>query len=253
MAPESWEDLWPCIEGRVEEFLLALETQTRTPGLARRTRLALEEEAPRAVACRLPVSHTLGIDVTQPMPDVFAPAFSERLQVVVKAEEKYIGRLDLPICDGFVPGYVIADAIAAEFAWQILGLFFERTLYSALTVKREKAGLSLWRGSLRLTEALPIDERSLHEQAHDRVGWVIFLQEIWGRPDWPDSRFYDSQAVKESARAPEYEGRMGDNRSERQHSRARGIRRCPSYNLHCRRGGYRPGDRHSDRRQRGRP
>ena len=200
VAPDSWEDLWPCIERCVEEFLLALEAQTRTPGLARRTRLALEEGTHRAVACRLPVTHTLGIDVTQPIPDVFAPALSERLQVVVRAEEKYIGRLDLPICDGLVPGYVIADAIAAEFAWQILGLFFERTLYRDLTVKREKVGLSLWRGSLRLTEALPIDGRSLHEQAHDRVGWVILLQEIWGRPDWPDSRFYDSQAVEESAR-----------------------------------------------------
>ena len=79
--------------------------------------------------------------------------------------------MDLPICDGFVPGYVIADAIAAEFAWQILGLYFERTLYDTLTVKREEADFSLWRGGVRLTEALPIDERSLREQAHDRVGW----------------------------------------------------------------------------------
>jgi peptidoglycan/xylan/chitin deacetylase (PgdA/CDA1 family)/SAM-dependent methyltransferase len=127
---------------------------------------------------------------------VFAPVSAERLQCLVKAEEKFVGRSVLPICDGFVPGYVIADAISAEFAWQILGLFFERTLYSTLTVKREEAGLSFWRGGLRLTEALPVDERSLREQAHDRVGWVIFLQEIWGQADWPASRFYHSKTIR---------------------------------------------------------
>jgi peptidoglycan/xylan/chitin deacetylase (PgdA/CDA1 family)/SAM-dependent methyltransferase len=142
--------------------------------------------------------HRSVIDITEPIPDVLAPAPAERLQCVVKAAGKRVGRLDLPICDGFVPAYVIADAIAAEFAWQILGLFFERTLYKTLTVRHEEAGLSLWRESLRLTEALPTDERSLREQQHDRVGWLIFLQEIWGHPDWPASHFYDGEAFGEA-------------------------------------------------------
>jgi peptidoglycan/xylan/chitin deacetylase (PgdA/CDA1 family)/2-polyprenyl-3-methyl-5-hydroxy-6-metoxy-1,4-benzoquinol methylase len=202
LTPDNWRNLWPRIEGRVEEFLLALEAQTRTPGLARRTRIALEEGIPRTVASRLPTTHTIVVDITDPTADVFAPVPAERLQCLVKAEEKLVGRLVLPICDRFVPGYVVADAISAEFAWQILGLFFERTLYSTLTVKREEAGLSLWRGGLRLTEALPVDEGALREQAHDRVGWVIFLQEIWGQAGWPASRFYHSKvisAISESA------------------------------------------------------
>src|SRR5215210_6247830 len=143
--------------------------------------------------------HRSVIDVNEPIPDVFAPEGAERLRCLVKAGQEHVGRLDLPICDGFVPGYVIADAIAAEFAWQILGLFFDRALYGTLTVECEGAGLSLWRGSVRLTEALPINERSLREQAHDHVGWAIFLQEIWGYPDWPASRFYDSTAFRDPA------------------------------------------------------
>jgi peptidoglycan/xylan/chitin deacetylase (PgdA/CDA1 family) len=142
--------------------------------------------------------HRSVIDITEPIPDVLAPFPAERLQCVVKAEGEHVGMLALPICDGFVPGYVIADAIAAEFAWQILGLFFGRTLYPTLTVKQEDAGSSLWRENLRLTEAMPIDEQSLREQAHDHVGWLIFLQEVWGYPDWPASRFYDGETFRES-------------------------------------------------------
>jgi peptidoglycan/xylan/chitin deacetylase (PgdA/CDA1 family)/trans-aconitate methyltransferase len=142
--------------------------------------------------------HRSVIDVTEPIRDVIAPVPAERLRCLVKAGEEDVGSLDLPVCDGFVPGYVIADAIAAEFAWQILGLYFERTLYDCLTVKREGAEVSLWRGRVRLTEALPIDERSLRQQAHDRVGWTIFLQELWGCPEWPASSFYDGNGFRAS-------------------------------------------------------
>jgi peptidoglycan/xylan/chitin deacetylase (PgdA/CDA1 family) len=178
---------------------VAPETQRVEQHNQEQSRQALREDGRAAQAPAKATRHRSVIDITQPIPDVLPPEGAERLRCLVKAGQEHVGRLDLPICDGFVPAYVIADAIAAEFAWQILGLFFERTVYGSLTVKREAAGLSLWRENVQLTEALPIDERSLREQAHDRVGWAIFLQEIWGYPYWPASRFYDGTAFRDSA------------------------------------------------------
>ena len=76
--------------------------------------------------------HRSVIDVTKPIRDVIAPEPAEQLRCLVKAGEEDVGSLDLPICDGFVPGYVIADAIAAEFAWQ----------YSAFTSSARSMTLS---------------------------------------------------------------------------------------------------------------
>jgi peptidoglycan/xylan/chitin deacetylase (PgdA/CDA1 family)/GT2 family glycosyltransferase len=203
LAPTQWGSLWHRIEGRVDDFLLALEDHTQSSGLARGIRSALEaniNEPFRTTACTLPMTtHTVGVDITEPIPDVRVPGPIERLQCLVEAEGEYLGKLDLPVCDGLVPAYVIADAISAQLAWPILDLFFGRTIYNELAVKHEKDGLSLWRENVRLTEALPIDEQTLREQAHDRAGWTVLLQEIWGRTDWPQSHFYDSQAVNESA------------------------------------------------------
>ena len=28
-------------------------------------------------------------------------------------------------------------------------------------------------------------------QAHEHAGWTVFLQELWGRPEWPERRFYE--------------------------------------------------------------
>jgi peptidoglycan/xylan/chitin deacetylase (PgdA/CDA1 family) len=103
------------------------------------------------------------------------------------------------VCDGLVPSYVLADAITAEFAWPILGRFFERTVYCDLSFEREPLGLSLRRGDLRLAGGLPEDEGTFWAQAHNRVGWTVFLQEVWARPGWPHERFYDPQAPEEAA------------------------------------------------------
>jgi hypothetical protein len=203
LAPTQWENLWHGTEGRVDDFLLALEDHTQSSGLARGIRAAFEEtskEPIRTTTCTLPMTtHTVGVDITEPIPDVRVPGPIERLQCLVEAEGEYLGMLDLPVCDGLIPAYVIADAISAQLAWPILDLFFGRTIYNELAVKHEKDGLSLWRENVRLTEALPIDEQTLREQAHDRAGWTVLLQEIWGRTDWPQSRFYGSQTVYESA------------------------------------------------------
>ena len=86
------------------------------------------------------------------------------------------------MCDGRVPSYVLADAIAAEFSWPILGRFFERTVYRDLSIERGPTGLSLRRGTRRLADGIPEGEPLCWQQIHNRIGWTVFLQEILGVP-----------------------------------------------------------------------
>jgi peptidoglycan/xylan/chitin deacetylase (PgdA/CDA1 family) len=73
------------------------------------------------------------------------------------------------VCDGLVPRFVLTDAVAAAYHWQILGRFFERSV---------DAELRLERGS---------------------DGWAVFLRELWARPNWPLERFYESEAADRTA------------------------------------------------------
>jgi peptidoglycan/xylan/chitin deacetylase (PgdA/CDA1 family)/2-polyprenyl-3-methyl-5-hydroxy-6-metoxy-1,4-benzoquinol methylase len=202
-TPAAWMELWPGLEERFDEFLQALEVQAQAMGLARRAhtifeRLILEHStAPRPLT--LGATHGVRVEVTAPLPDLQPPATIERLHCIVELEGEHLGTLELPICDGFVPSQVLADAITAQFAWLILGRFFERTLYPDFCLERESEGLSLRRDDLCLAVGLPEAGETFWSQAHDLVGWTVFLQEIWGRPNWPEPRFYDPEAVEEMA------------------------------------------------------
>ena len=124
------------------------------------------------------------------MTDILPPTQVERLQCTLELEGAPIGTLELPVCEGRVPSYVLADAIAAEFSWPILGRFFERTVYRELSIERGPTGLSLRRGTHRLAERIPEGEPLFWQQVHNRIGWTVFLQEIWGCPDKPTGWFY---------------------------------------------------------------
>ena len=197
----AWIELWPKVEHYIDEYLLALEKQTKANCLARRARVALEHMILKHVSSLLPLTvgytHAVRIEVTEQIKDIFLPVSVERLRCNIESEGYGIGFIELPVFNGFVPGYVLADAIAAEFAWIIIRRFFEHTVYPRLNIRRESAGLSLWRGSLCLAQSLPSDEFVVKQQMHEVVGWTVFLQEIWGRPDWPNECFYDAQTVEE--------------------------------------------------------
>ncbi len=200
-TPAAWIQLWPSKERRINEFLLALEEQAQAFRLARRARNALEclildhSESLRPLI--VGATYAVRVEITEPIPDILPPRSVERLHCVIELEGSRIGTLELPICDGIVPSYVLADAIAVEFAWPILGRFFERTVYSNLRIEQGSKGLSLWRGGLCLAEALPEEGPTFWQKVHDLVGWTVFLQEIWGHPEWPNAHFYDSKVAEE--------------------------------------------------------
>jgi hypothetical protein len=198
----EWRWLWPRLQKGIDEFLSALEAQSLAWGLAHRTRTLLERKILQFLKTPRPlkVGGTLGVDIelTERMADIHPPFDSERVLCDVTIEGEHLWVFDLPAFDGRLCGAVLADAVAAEFAWLILGRFFGHTIYPNLRRETGAAGVSLWRANLRVGETISPEEVSDLVTLHNRIGWAVFLQEIWGKPDWPGSRFYDSEAKEEN-------------------------------------------------------
>lgn len=173
-AAADWPGLWRLREVELDEFAVALEEHSLAPGLARRVRRAFEDrlldldgrERPLTIGSTAVVR----IEATAPIVDIRCPSTAERVVCELELEGEPFGRIELPVCDGVVPGPVVADAVAADHAWTLLGRLFERTVYPEVA--------------------------SGH--AHDEVGWTTLLQEVWGRPGWAGDAFYDA-AISDDA------------------------------------------------------
>ena len=162
-SPDRWEELWPLVEQGLDPFLEQLERRT-SPGLAHRARHELERlvlarsgaPLPLAIGPRLAV----GIELTEPLAGVSVEPSVERLLCRVDHDGQPLGSVELPVCDGEVPAEVLADSLAAELFWPLLGRFF-----------------------------------GLEPGEHDRDGWATFLRELWGKPRWDEDRFYEAAAT----------------------------------------------------------
>jgi len=114
--------------------------------------------------------------------------------------ETYLGHLELPAIAGLVSAYVIEDAVVDRFAWQLLNIFFVRTLYNELTVLDAGGGsFTVLRGNLVLCKGLN-DSDPTSSEFHDRIGWSLFLQEIWGEPGLSENAFYAGASAISDAR-----------------------------------------------------
>ncbi|HYV15650.1 MAG TPA: trifunctional glycosyltransferase/class I SAM-dependent methyltransferase/polysaccharide deacetylase [Conexibacter sp.] len=90
----------------------------------------------------------------------------ERLLCAVRLGERRIAELEIPVVDGWMPARALADAVAAPEAWAILEALFARDVYPGL------------------------GEEAADPDAHDRLGWTVFLRELWDRPSWSSDDFY---------------------------------------------------------------
>jgi len=129
--------------------------------------------------------HRIDLEVTQAIANVRCPT-ADRLVCRVRLEGIELGAIELPVVDGTVAAYILADAVAARFAWKILERFFATTIYGGGRVARRIDG--------------PEDDEPLALRTlHDDIGWVTFLQQVWDRPGWPAWRFYDPALVEPAA------------------------------------------------------
>jgi peptidoglycan/xylan/chitin deacetylase (PgdA/CDA1 family) len=182
------------LEPQFQRFLSHLETLADRPGLSRAAMRQLERLTLDRIAIGEPITlgatHALGVELTEPLPTIAPDPEVERICCRVSWKGEAIGRLDLPVIDGLVPAAVLADAIAAEFAWPVLGRFFAESLYPQLQRERDDTGWTLRREGRTLASSLPGGSAPDWSAVHDRIGWTVFLQEIWGQPAAAEAEFY---------------------------------------------------------------
>src|SRR5215471_17228602 len=77
------------------------------------------------------------LDAACPIPDIESPDNADRLACEVTYAGTALGTVELPMFDGFVSSYVLEDAIAAAFAWELLGRYLRVNLYPIFAVARE--------------------------------------------------------------------------------------------------------------------
>jgi len=203
---EVWPELWPRLQPLIDDFFVALEARAAVPGLARGARNELERWIAQMASGVAPFTvggtHARRIEVTEPIGDVVVPDGAERLAAAVEIDGDRLGVVELPVIGGRVRGEVLADAIANEFAWTILGKVFRGSVYPGLEARRQRHRRTVYRGQVRLGDVW--DDPAIadwREGLHDAVGWTVFLQELWARPTWPVERFYDAGAPDPQAGA----------------------------------------------------
>jgi peptidoglycan/xylan/chitin deacetylase (PgdA/CDA1 family) len=160
----DWPTFWPSIESDLRRFLEALEAHSGARDLAARSLRILSDLILASLPQRpLTVGsiYALEMDVGMPLPTLEPGASIDRARIVVVRGQRKLGSLDLPVFDGSLPAEVIADAIASDFGWTILGEFFHPT-------------------------AIPEVATQLMAQS----GWTQFLQELFDKPQWPADKFY---------------------------------------------------------------
>src|SRR5438067_4059802 len=155
----AWPELWNMREERLGEALRELEGRTGAPRLAARIRALLESRiltAASGTGLRVGRMESRSIELTEPIHDLVSP--SSRVLCEATVEGEPLGLVELPVCDGRIPSRVLADTLAASLGWLLLGRFLERQGHSG------------------------------PDGATD--GWHGFLRLLWGRDEWPLSRFY---------------------------------------------------------------
>lgn len=218
-SPSWWATRWPEAEPRVRAFLAALECTSGTRDLATRALLVLARLAllhgPASASRTLATLHHATIDVAVPVGDVVVNDSVNWLMATVVAGGSRVGDLELPVCDGLVPAAVIADAIADQFGWILLGRLFACSIYPGLERRPEDGRVEAWRGCVRVAAALPEGASVDSIAFHDAVGWTVLMQELWGEPQRESDWFYAGvQSVEADTDAPcipfEISGPLGD-------------------------------------------
>jgi peptidoglycan/xylan/chitin deacetylase (PgdA/CDA1 family) len=199
LPPDAWPELWARIETRLNAFLHALEKRAGAGPVALRVLRAMQDRIATAAPAGRPVDvgqlRVLSLEITDPLPTLQFPGGEGRLICAVDLEGKRLGLIRLPVADECGP-WLLADAVSAEYAWDVLGAFFGRTVYRTLSLTGE-TGCAVTRGAVCLVDRLFAGD--VFEQIHSRAGWTVFLQELWGRPEWPMASFYDENTPEEGA------------------------------------------------------
>ncbi|MCB8926165.1 MAG: glycosyltransferase family 2 protein [Ardenticatenaceae bacterium] len=196
---DHWHGLWPELEVPVKQFLDAFEAQAQAPDLARLAQRHLEQLIMKHSQRKRPFAiggtWAMAVQVEEPLPALEPPPGTAVCRVEVWLDAKYLGAVNVETPQQ------MARAISEEFAWTILGDYAERHLLPQLQLAVGTTGVSVWRDDVHLATLPPTKPEVLWEMAWNEVGWTLFMQEIWDRPSWPNSYFYDVALLEPGDRA----------------------------------------------------
>lgn len=160
-AGKNYALVWEKFAASIDAFLETLEQEGITVLTRKRDLPMIEQMILDKAWSKRPLTigttHAIPLELTLPFADLFLPSSIVRLHCMVEFSGEFLGTVELPVIDGMVSRLVLADAIAARFAWDILTRFFENSRYPHF--------------------------RRMHQQA----GWTIFLQELWGQKSGVES------------------------------------------------------------------
>jgi len=204
IPPASWPEDDAETDTLLDGFLAALEERVGVPRLAAAARRRVERERLAALAparpARLGRTWAIDIELAEAVVDASPPAGCDRLDAALYFAGEPLGSIELPVCDGLVPAAVIADAAASRHGWELWRRFVEPSLTRHLLVSDGLRGHVLRRGGLTLAAGLPADRERAIAEAHERCGWTLLLQELWGCRTWGEGRFYDAAARRSAGR-----------------------------------------------------
>ncbi len=188
-----WPDYPPEVHQHLHGFVEALGRFTRDHWFALSMSQTLEElilqngtDHAELLVGRTQVTRP---PVAGPITDI-ALRGAPRLMVAPRDIEEGLAPIVLPVAGATVPAVVVADALATTHGWEILRRHFAATIYPELTVRRD-ARIVVHRGRVKLADDAVAGEVETAEALHTAVGWIVLLQELWGRPGWEHDRFYD--------------------------------------------------------------
>ncbi len=195
-VPAEWRALWGRTEPLLSRFLDALERRSTARGLAADVRRHLErlvlESALLAEPAMLGHWRAERLEITQPIPSLSCPPPIERVLVLVEMNGERLSQLALPVRDGRVQSGALADAIAAKCSWIILNRWFEWTLGAEIGAAVDGDEVLLRRGDLVL-DRVPGGRLPGWDVVHDRVGWALLLQELFGERAWTGEAFFEAK------------------------------------------------------------
>lgn len=196
--PEEWPEFPPAVLERCREFIDALSGWMGDKWLAFGARRALERLMLGVVAGS--ESRTVGgwhlteIDCAGDPPlHLCTGAEVERVICAVRFGAHDLGAVELAACDGWIPPRVLADRIAEEFAWDLVGLLLARDIHPQLEIDRAGAAVRVARNGVTLAEGEAPTGSGFDEWLRGQVDWTLLLQEVLGNDTWTGEDFYSDR------------------------------------------------------------
>jgi peptidoglycan/xylan/chitin deacetylase (PgdA/CDA1 family) len=193
--PTAWPPVPVEVAVRLEAFIRAMAEKVAEDALVDATTerieaLILANSGDDAGASTMGGTRLLRCDLDEPWIDSTNGSSTRRLLIEYQADGERLGSAVLPAIDGALPAVVIADALVAEFSWELLRRFFGRTVYQEIDTERRGDATIFSRAGapvVHLNGEVNVDGI---DALHAAIGWPVFLQELWDCRGWPVERFY---------------------------------------------------------------